>query len=76
MKKKLLIIFFITIISFSACSNENDKNKLASPHQNKIDSLALVKEHKAIEANKLKHQLDSLKKHLDSLKAISSDLSQ
>ncbi len=73
MNKKLLVVLYVTIGLLTACSNENTENKSVSPHQNKIDSLALVKEHKAVEADELKHKLDSLKKYLDSIKAISTD---
>ncbi len=68
MNKILLILFFLIIGLMTACSNENTENKSSSPQQKIIDSLALVKENKAIETVKLKHELDSLKKHLDSIK--------
>ncbi len=76
MNKILLILFSLIIGLMTACSNENTENKLSSPQQNKIDSLALVKENKAAEAAKLKHELDSLKRHLDSIKTTSIDSSK
>jgi len=76
MNKILLILFSLIIGLMTACSNENTENKSSSPQQNKIDSLALVKENKAVEAVKLKHELDSLKRHLDSIKTTSIDSSK
>lgn len=73
MNKKLVIVFSLIIVLLTACSNENAENKSASPQQNKIDSLAMVKENKAVEAAELRSELDSLQKHLDSIKAISVD---
>ena len=76
MNKKLLILFSLIIGLLTACSNENTENKSGSPQQKIIDSLALAKENKAIEAEKLKHELDSLKKHLDSIRTTSIDSSK
>jgi len=77
LNKKLVIVFLVTItFLLTTCSNENIDDKSPSPQQNKIDSLALVKENKAAEAAKLKHELDSLKKHLDSIKTTSIDSSK
>ena len=74
LNKKFVIVFLVTItFLLTTCSTENIDNKSPSPQQNKIDSLALVKENKAAEAAKLKHELDSLKKHLDSIKTTSFD---
>ena len=72
--KKFVIVFLVTItFLITTCSNENIDNKSPTLQQNKIDSLALVKESKAIEAAKLKHELDSLKRHLDSIKSTSAN---
>ena len=77
LNKKFAIVFSVTITFLLAtCSDENIDNKSLSPQQNKIDSLALVKENKAAEAAKLKHELDSLKKHLDSIKTTLIDSSK
>ena len=75
---KKLVFVFLVIITFllTTCSNENTENKSSSHQQKIIDSLALVKENKAVEAAKLKHELDSLKKHLDSIKTTSIDSSK
>jgi len=69
-KKYRTALSTIIILLLISCSNKNSENKTGSPHQNKIDSLSLVKKNKAIEAGKLRHELDSLQKHLDSIKAI------
>ena len=71
--KKHRIIPPIIIPLLFACSNEGAESKTPSPHQNVIDSLSLVKENKSIKAEMLKDELDSLQKHLDSLKGISID---
>ena len=76
MNKKLLILFSLIIGLLMACSNENSENKSASPQQKIIDSLALAKENKAIETAKLKHELDSLRRHLDSIKTTPIDSSK
>lgn len=72
--KKLAIIFLIIIAFFlAACSNEGIDSKSPSPRQNKIDSLSFAKNNKAVEAAKLRQELDSLQKHLDSIKSIQVD---
>lgn len=69
-KKYKIVLSSILVLLLMTCTSENSESKTESPHQKKIDSLALVKENKANEAANLKHELDSLKKHLDSIKAI------
>ena len=77
LNKKIMIVFSVTITFLLAtCSDENVDNKSLSPQQNIIDSLASVKENKARETAKLKHELDSLKKHLDSIKTTPIDSSK
>ncbi|NOX67344.1 MAG: hypothetical protein GXO85_16475 [Chlorobi bacterium] len=71
--KKYLIIMFLTLLLLVACSDKNDENRPPSTQKKIIDSLTIVKENEAVKTKKLRHELDSLKKHLDSLKAISSD---
>ena len=71
--KKYRIIPPMIIPLLFACSNESGESKTPSPHQNVIDSLSLVKENESIKAEMLINELDSLQKHLDSLKAISVD---
>jgi len=65
----LILLMFLSL----TCSDKNDDNEKTTPHKKAVDSLTLIKENETIQANKLRHDLDSLKKHLDSLKAITSD---
>lgn len=77
LNKKLVIVFLVIItILLAACSDESIDNKSLSPQQNRIDSLSFAKDNKAAEAAKLREELDSLQKHLDSIKAISVDSSK
>lgn len=74
LNKKFMIVFLIIIAIFlAACSDENVDNKSISPQKNIIDSLSLVKEKEANKAEKLKSDLDSLRRHLDSIKSTNID---
>ena len=68
-----LIGLFLSIFFLFGCSEKSDRKKELSPHKKTVDSLTIVKQNETSQADKLKHEIDSLKKHLDSIKAITSD---
>lgn len=74
--KKYLAVIFLALLLLATCTDKNNENRPPSPQKKIVDSLTIVKENEAVKAKKLRHELDSLKKHLDSLKTISIDSSK
>jgi len=72
-KTSMILLFIAGALLSTACSDDKIDSKSPTPQQIKIDSLSSVKENKAAESAKLKHQLDSLKRHLDSIKNTSAN---
>lgn len=69
---KLFILSLLFLLGVVNCTSEKTEdassNKLGT-----IDSLALEKKERIVEAKILESKVDSLKKYLDSLKAIQTD---
>ena len=66
--KKKIIISLLFGVMFISCSEQKESTSENSKNKELIDSLAIEKREKSIEAKELNSELDSLKKLRDSLK--------
>jgi len=69
MKKIIIILVLLTF--FSSCDKPKE-TKTNSTEKSTLDSLTIEKNDKKMEAEKLNHELDSLRKLRDSLAQISN----